>query len=63
MDFLTAAQMRAIEQAAIYSGDVTGLELKERAGKGVVDAIPDWRPPLTHTPSSCMALATTTARI
>ncbi|MEJ6402322.1 NAD(P)H-hydrate dehydratase [Yoonia sp. 2307UL14-13] len=36
---LTAAQMRAIEQAAIESGEVTGLELMERAGQGVVDAI------------------------
>ncbi|TMV13748.1 NAD(P)H-hydrate dehydratase [Arenibacterium halophilum] len=31
--------MRAIEQAAIDSGAVTGLELMERAGQGVVDAI------------------------
>jgi len=36
---LSAAQMRAIEQAAIRAGDVTGLELMERAGQGVVDAI------------------------
>lgn len=39
MTLLTAAQMRAIEQAAIKSGKVTGLELMERAGRGVVDAI------------------------
>ncbi len=38
-ELLTAAQMRAIEQAAIASGEVTGLELMERAGQGVVDAI------------------------
>lgn len=38
-EVLTAAQMRAIEQAAIESGEVTGLELMERAGQGVVDAI------------------------
>ena len=31
-ELLTAAQMRAIEQAAIASGEVTGLELMERAG-------------------------------
>jgi hydroxyethylthiazole kinase-like uncharacterized protein yjeF len=31
--------MRAIEAAAIASGEVTGLELMERAGKGVVEAI------------------------
>ncbi|MEO9865096.1 MAG: NAD(P)H-hydrate epimerase [Yoonia sp.] len=38
-ELLTAAQMRAIEQAAIDSGEVTGLELMERAGQGVVDAV------------------------
>lgn len=38
-DLLTAAQMRAIEEAAIASGEVTGLELMERAGQGVVQAI------------------------
>jgi hydroxyethylthiazole kinase-like uncharacterized protein yjeF len=38
-ELLTAAQMRSIEQAAIGSGEVTGLELMERAGRGVVEAI------------------------
>jgi len=38
-ELLTAAQMRAIEAAAIDSGEVTGLELMERAGAGVVEAI------------------------
>ena len=38
-ELLTAAQMRAIEKAAIESGQVTGLELMERAGAGVVEAI------------------------
>ena len=38
-EVLTAAQMRAIEQAAIDSGEVTGLELMERAGRGVVEAV------------------------
>ncbi|SDC91432.1 NAD(P)H-hydrate dehydratase [Ruegeria marina] len=38
-ELLTAAQMRAIEQAAIESGEVTGLELMERAGRGVIEAI------------------------
>ncbi|MCL6285069.1 NAD(P)H-hydrate dehydratase [Ruegeria sp. 2012CJ41-6] len=38
-ELLTAAQMQAIEKAAIDSGDVTGLELMERAGQGVVEAI------------------------
>ncbi len=45
-ELLTAAQMRAIEQAAIDSGAVTGLELMERAGQGVVDAIFDEWPEL-----------------
>ncbi|MDP2086210.1 MAG: NAD(P)H-hydrate epimerase [Gemmobacter sp.] len=38
-EVLTSAQMRAIEQAAIGSGAVTGLELMERAGEGVVAAV------------------------
>lgn len=38
-ELLTAAQMRAIEAAAIESGEVTGLELMERAGRGVVEAV------------------------
>ncbi len=38
-ELLTAAQMRAIETAAIASGAVTGLELMEHAGRGVVQAI------------------------
>lgn len=38
-DALTAEQMRAAEAAAIESGKVTGLELMERAGRGVVEAI------------------------
>ena len=36
---LTADEMRAIERAAMESGRVTGLELMERAGWGVVDAM------------------------
>jgi len=38
-ELLTAAQMRAIEEAQVTSGAVTGLELMERAGRGVVAAI------------------------
>ena len=38
-ELLTAAQTRAIEAAAIASGEVTGLELMERAGRGVVEAV------------------------
>ncbi|WP_112309031.1 NAD(P)H-hydrate dehydratase [Pseudogemmobacter bohemicus] len=38
-EILAGAQMRAVEQAAIASGAVSGLELMERAGQGVVEAI------------------------
>lgn len=38
-EILTAAQMRAMESAAMASGAVTGLELMERAGAGIVEAI------------------------
>ena len=38
-ELLISAQMRAVEQAAIASGEVTGSELMERAGCGVVAAI------------------------
>ncbi|MEO1491403.1 MAG: NAD(P)H-hydrate dehydratase [Pseudomonadota bacterium] len=55
-ELLTAAQMRAIEQAAIDSGEVTGLELMERAGQGVVDAILDWRPELATTSHRAVVL-------
>ena len=47
-EVLTSAQMRAIERAAIDSGAVTGLELMERAGQGVVDAIMAEWPDLAH---------------
>lgn len=45
-DILTAAQMRATEQAAIAAGKVTGLELMERAGAAAVTAIFEARPDL-----------------
>ena len=45
-ELLTAAQMRAIEEAAITSGEVSGLELMERAGAGVVDAVLETWPDL-----------------
>ncbi len=38
-ELVTAARMRAIEQAAIGAGVVTGLDLMERAGAGVVAAV------------------------
>ncbi len=55
-ELLTAAQMRAIEEAAIASGEVTGLELMERAGRGVVEAIfEDW-PELAETSHRAVVL-------
>lgn len=39
MELLTAAQMRALERHAIATGPVTGPELMERAGRGVLDAV------------------------
>lgn len=41
---ISAIDMRALEQAAMASGTVTGLDLMERAGQGVVDAV------LSHWP-------------
>ncbi|MBQ2263513.1 MAG: NAD(P)H-hydrate dehydratase [Loktanella sp.] len=49
---LTAAQMRAAEQAAIAQGAVTGLDLMERAGQGVVAAC------LAHWPELAEPVAT-----
>ena len=55
-ELLTAAQMRAIEKAAIDSGVVTGLDLMERAGRGVVDAIfAEW-PDLAEGPHRVVVL-------
>ncbi len=55
-ELLTAAQMRAIEQAAIASGEVTGLELMERAGRGVVEAIFEEWPELAKTSHRAVVL-------
>ena len=55
-ELLTAAQMRAIEQAAISSGEVTGLELMERAGRGVVEAIFEEWPELQKAPHRAVVL-------
>jgi ADP-dependent NAD(P)H-hydrate dehydratase / NAD(P)H-hydrate epimerase len=56
VELLTAAQMRAIERAAIDSGEVTGLDLMERAGRGVVEAILEWRPELATAPHRAVVL-------
>ena len=55
-ELLTAAQMRAIEQAAIASGEVTGLELMERAGRAVVEAIFEEWPELQETSHRAVVL-------
>jgi len=55
-ELLTAAQMRAIETAAIESGDVTGLELMERAGRSVVEAIFEEWPELAKTSHRAVVL-------
>lgn len=55
-ELLTAAQMRAIEEAAIESGSVTGLELMERAGQGVVDAVMAEWPELAERPREAVVL-------
>ena len=38
-ELVTTEEMRALERAAMDSGRVTGLELMERAGEGVAEAI------------------------
>ena len=55
-ELLSAVQMRAIERAAIESGKVTGLELMERAGRGVVDAVFAQWPELIRAPHKAVVL-------
>ncbi|HKL44760.1 MAG TPA: NAD(P)H-hydrate dehydratase [Roseovarius sp.] len=55
-ELLTAAQMRAIETAAIESGEASGLDLMERAGRGVVDAIFAHWPALAQAPCHAVVL-------
>ena len=55
-ELLTAAQMRTIERAAIASGEVTGLELMERAGRGVVEAVFEEWPELRATSHRAVVL-------
>jgi hydroxyethylthiazole kinase-like uncharacterized protein yjeF len=58
---LSSARMRAVEQAAIAAGSVTGLELMERAGRGVVAAVlarwPDLAAPGADGPRRACVLA------
>ena len=55
-ELLTAAQMRAIEKTAIESGQVTGLDLMERAGRGVVEAVFEQWPELAKTSHHAVVL-------
>lgn len=49
IELLTAAQMRAVEMTSIKSGEVTGLQLMERAGCAVVDSIFEFWPELASS--------------
>ena len=55
-ELLTASQMRSLEAAAIASGAVTGLELMQRAGAGVVEAIFEEWPDLAEGPHQAVVL-------
>nr|WP_318010697.1 NAD(P)H-hydrate epimerase [Celeribacter litoreus] len=55
-ELLTSAQMRAIEKAAIDSGEVTGLDLMERAGAGVVNAVFEEWPDLAQSSYKAVVL-------
>lgn len=55
-EILSSAEMRALEQTAIESGAATGLELMERAGRAVVDAVfAEW-PELAKAPQKAIVL-------
>lgn len=56
MELLTSARMRAIEQAAIDNCTATGLELMERAGRGVVEAVFREWPALQAVPGRAVIL-------
>jgi hydroxyethylthiazole kinase-like uncharacterized protein yjeF len=50
-ELVTSAEMQAIERAAMASGAVTGLQLMEAAGRGVVEAVFKEWPDLAAQPS------------
>ncbi len=52
---LTSGQMRSLERLAIESGAVSGLELMERAGAEVVEAIFETWPELAREPAATTA--------
>lgn len=53
---LTARQMKAAERAAIRSGRVSGLELMESAGNGVVEAVFEKWPEFAQSPCFAVVL-------
>ena len=55
-ELLTAQQMRDLESSAIQSGTVSGLELMERAGQGVVETMIDTWPQLFAKPRHACVL-------
>ncbi len=56
IELLTAAEMRRTERTAIEGDEVTGLELMERAGAGVVEmTFREW-PALAESPHSAVIL-------
>lgn len=55
-EILSSAQMRSIEATAIASGAVSGLELMERAGRGVAGAIFETWPELLAAPGRAVVL-------
>ncbi|MBI1416661.1 MAG: NAD(P)H-hydrate dehydratase [Limimaricola sp.] len=55
-ELLTSAQMRAVEQAAIECGAASGLDLMERAGRRVVQAVFAQWPELAAVPQSAIVL-------
>jgi hydroxyethylthiazole kinase-like uncharacterized protein yjeF len=55
-DLVTTGQMRAMEHRAMFSGTVTGSDLMERAGQGVVDAVMTRWPDLVTQPGVAVVL-------
>lgn len=56
VNLLTSEQMYALEKTAIESGAVTGRDLMERAGRGVVAAVFQTWPDLAHAPHRAVVL-------
>ncbi|WP_341862054.1 NAD(P)H-hydrate dehydratase [Gymnodinialimonas sp. 57CJ19] len=53
---LTSTQMRRLEKEAMDSGRATGLDLMERAGQAVIDAVFSRWPALAATPQKAVVL-------